>query len=230
MPIVTSKATRVVRIPVHIEAHPAGVSVAVHASDGWAAAPTAALRLAGEAEARHVALNLVTPPHAYAAHVGGLGGGAEGTVEVTGATAASAAGSAVEDFVFLQTHHAVRMIGPGGHVVLDLPAGRGERALCIGPPGLDLLACPRGLVVVGRAYAITTTEERFTKGTRLSFRLPRGALAPGSEAAVCRWNGGWATWDRLPGEVHASDWQMVTAELSEPGVYAVVGAAAATTR
>jgi hypothetical protein len=50
--------------------------------------------------------------------------------------------------------------------------------ICIGPPGLDVLAFPRNAVLIGRAYAITTTEERFSQCLQLAFRLSARSKCP----------------------------------------------------
>jgi len=216
------RATRLCRIPLRIAADPAGIAITVHSADGWVGTPAAELRQRGSAKAQNVPLNMVTP-FSFAGHICGLPASMDGTIEVTGATTEGVAASAVEDFSFVRTDKAVRFVGPAGQITLHIEAARGERAYCIGPPGLDVLAFPRNAVMIGRAYAITTTEQRFTEGVRLAFKLPRGSIgANAARLAICLWNGSWATWERVGGSVHASDWQMLTAELVVPGVYAVV--------
>jgi hypothetical protein len=222
MKTTTVRATHVYKIPLRIAADPAGIAITVHSAEGWARTPTAELRPRGSAKAQHVPLNMVTP-FSFAGHVCGLPASMDGTIEVTGATRAGVAASAVEDFSFARTDQAIRFVGPGGQITLHIGPARGERAFCIGPPGLDVLAFPRDAVMIGCAYAITTTEKRFTERVRLAFSLPRGSIsANAAKLAICRWKGSWATWDRLSGSVHASEWQMLTAELAVPGVYAVL--------
>lgn len=216
-------ATRMFRIPVSISADREGIVVTLHSADGFAETPTATLRLRGSAETLRVPLDGVASRGSFVGHVRGLPASSEGTIEVRGATPAGLAGSAVEDFSFVKTKQALRFVGPGGHMRLDLDPARDERVMCIGPPGLDVLAFPRNAVLIGRAYAITTTEERFSQSLQLTFRLPRGSIDRNAErVALGRWNGSWATWDRIDATVRTSDWQMLTARLTVPGVYAVI--------
>jgi hypothetical protein len=211
------------RIPIRIAADPEGISVTVHSADGWARPPSATLRFRGSPRPQPLPLTPLAAPGSFIGHVRGLPASSEGTIEVTGATAAGLPVSAIEEFSFARTERAIRLVGPGGHVRLDLKPARGETIVCIGPPGLDVLAFPRDAHLLGRAYAMTTTAEQFGEGAHLAFLVPNGAMGPDpAKVALCRWDGSWATWDRVDGAVRASDRPMVTADVTLPGVYAVI--------